>query len=170
MDYRSNQGSVSRLEWHAPDRRNRHAPDQKPEWSSETDSPDSTPPGRALRSMQTGQNCIAPENSLPQLGQVRLRSVLMGLDVLRMRSRLRNEHGFLRQPAAARLRNQVLGSVPPAIPSSTERCEIRRRTLLASCGPASIVTSRRSNARVSQALRVWNKPFLRNNSAFVRAT
>jgi hypothetical protein len=29
--------------------------------------------------MQTGQNSIAPESSLPQLGQVRRGSVLMGL-------------------------------------------------------------------------------------------
>jgi hypothetical protein len=52
---------------------------RKPEWSSETDSPDSTPPGRALRSMQTGHNSIAPGNSLPQLGQVRWGSVLIFL-------------------------------------------------------------------------------------------
>ena len=32
--------------------------------------------------MQTGQNSIAPENSLPQLGQVRWGSVLIGLTVL----------------------------------------------------------------------------------------
>ena len=32
--------------------------------------------------MQTGQNSIAPENSLPQLGQVRLGSVLMDLTAL----------------------------------------------------------------------------------------
>jgi hypothetical protein len=31
--------------------------------------------------MQTGQNSIAPENSLPQLGQVRWGSVLMGPSV-----------------------------------------------------------------------------------------
>jgi hypothetical protein len=35
-----------------------------------------------LRSMQTGQNSIAPENSLPQLGQTRWRSMLMTLTVL----------------------------------------------------------------------------------------
>ena len=35
------------------------------------DSPDLTPPARAWRSMQTGQNSTAPENSLPQLGQMR---------------------------------------------------------------------------------------------------
>jgi GAF domain-containing protein len=40
-------------------------------------------PASALRSMQTGQNFIAPENSLPQLGQVRRGSVLMGLTVFR---------------------------------------------------------------------------------------
>jgi hypothetical protein len=34
-----------------------------------------------LRSMQTGQNSIAPENSLPQSGQVRWCSVLMDLPV-----------------------------------------------------------------------------------------
>ena len=39
--------------------------------SAVEDSPDSTPPASALRSMQTGQNSIAPENSFPQLGQVR---------------------------------------------------------------------------------------------------
>jgi hypothetical protein len=37
----------------------------------------------APRSMHTGQNSIAPENSLPQLGQVRWMSALMGLTVLR---------------------------------------------------------------------------------------
>ena len=36
--------------------------------------------------MQTGQNSIAPENSLPQLGQVRWGSVLMGLTALRPQS------------------------------------------------------------------------------------
>src|SRR6516165_8871874 len=34
--------------------------------------------------MQTGQNSIAPENSLPQLGQVRLVSVLIVLDALQL--------------------------------------------------------------------------------------
>src|SRR6516164_7382863 len=37
---------------------------------------------RALRSMQTGQNSIAPENSLPQFGQVRWDFVLMDLTAL----------------------------------------------------------------------------------------
>src|SRR5271165_3718922 len=41
------------------------------------DSPDTAVPGRAPRSMHTGQNSIAPENSLPQLGQVRWGSVVM---------------------------------------------------------------------------------------------
>src|ERR1700738_2284282 len=49
--------------------------------------------------MQTGQNSIAPENSLPQLGQVRWGSVLMGLTAL--------------QPQ----------SEPKATPRSTEWCE-----------------------------------------------
>src|SRR5215472_10338770 len=95
--------------------------------SSKEDSPDSMPPARPFRSMQTGQNSIAPENSLPQLRQVRWRSVLMGPIVVRMRLKLRNEHGLPCEPAAARLVNQVLGSEPLAIPSSTERCETRRR-------------------------------------------
>jgi hypothetical protein len=46
--------------------------------------------------MQTGQNSIAPENSLPQLGQVRWGSVLMVLTAL----------------------------LPTATPRSIERCEI----------------------------------------------
>jgi hypothetical protein len=36
--------------------------------------------------MQTGQNSIAPESSLPQLGQVRLSSVFMGLPALQPQS------------------------------------------------------------------------------------
>ena len=117
-----------------------------------------------------GQRAYGPAESAytQQLGQVRLRSVLIGLGVLRMRIRLRNRSPC--QPAAAPLGNQVSGSDPLAIPSSNERCETRRRSLLASCGAASIATSRRSNARVSHAIRVWNKPFLRNKSASVRAT
>jgi hypothetical protein len=50
--------------------------------------------------MQTGQNSIAPENSLPQLGQVRWGSVLMGLTALQPHSELK------------------------ATPRSTEWCEI----------------------------------------------
>jgi hypothetical protein len=38
--------------------------------------------------MQTGQNSVAPENSLPQLGQVRRVSVFMDLTVLQMRLKL----------------------------------------------------------------------------------
>jgi hypothetical protein len=76
-----------------------------------------------LRSMQTGQNSIAPENSLPQIEQMRRDSVFMDLTVLPRGLKLRKEHGFPRQPAAARIGNQVPGSEPPAIPSSTEPCE-----------------------------------------------
>ena len=47
--------------------------------------------------MQTGQDPIAPENSLPQLGQVRWGSALMALAVLRMRLRLRKANGIARQ-------------------------------------------------------------------------
>jgi hypothetical protein len=36
--------------------------------------------------MQTGQNSITPESSLPQLGQVRWGSVLMALTVLQPQS------------------------------------------------------------------------------------
>src|SRR5215469_1789277 len=107
--------------------------------------------------MQTGQNSIAPEISLPQLGQVRWDSVFMDLTVLPRRLELCKKHEFPRQPAAMRFGNQVPGSEPPAIPSSAKRCETRWRRLLARCGAASIATSRRSNARVSHALRVWNK-------------
>ena len=57
--------------------------------------------------MHTGQNSIAPENSLPQLGQVRWRSVFMDLTVLPWRSELRKEYGFPRQIAAVWLGNQV---------------------------------------------------------------
>ena len=68
--------------------------------SEAEDSPDSTPPARPLRSMHTGQNSIAPENSLPQLGQVCWGSVLMVLTAL--------------QPQPE----------PKATPRSTEWCEI----------------------------------------------
>jgi hypothetical protein len=47
--------------------------------SQAEDSPDPRPPASSLRSMQTGQNSIAPENSLPQFGQVRWDSVLIVL-------------------------------------------------------------------------------------------
>jgi hypothetical protein len=39
--------------------------------------------------MQTGQNSIAPENSLPQLGQVRRDFVFINLTLLPLRLRLR---------------------------------------------------------------------------------
>src|SRR5262249_23598366 len=91
-------------------------------------------------------------------------SALIVLAALPRRSELRKEHGFPRQPAAARFGNQVPGPEPPAIPSSSERCETRRRDLLASCGPASIATSRRSTVRVSHAVRVWNEPFPENRA------
>jgi hypothetical protein len=61
--------------------------------------------------MQTGQNSIAPENSLPQLGQVRWGSVLMDLTVL--------------QPQ----------SEPKTAPRSTEWCEIGQHGPLANCCP-----------------------------------
>ena len=71
--------------------------------SSETeDSPDSTPPARPLRSMQTGQNSIAPENSLPQLGQVRWGSMLMILTALQPTEKARS-HERPETPAARRL-------------------------------------------------------------------
>jgi len=85
----------------------------------------------------------------------------MDLIVLPSRLKLGNEHGFPRQSAAAWLGNPVPGSELVAIPSSTERCETRLRPLLLSCGQTSIVTSRRSTARVSHANRVWNKLYAR---------
>ena len=91
--------------------------------------------------MHTGQNSIAPENSLPQLGQVRWGSAFMDLTVLPRRLKLCKEHGFARQPVAARLGTQALGFEPVAMPSSAEPCETRQPTLLACCGAASTVTS-----------------------------
>jgi hypothetical protein len=61
--------------------------------------------------LQTGQNSIAPESSLPQLGQVRWGSFFMGLTAL--------------QPQ----------SEPKAIPRSTEWCQIGQRRPLANCCP-----------------------------------
>ena len=52
--------------------------------------------------MQTGQNSIAPENSLPQLGQVRLGSVLMDLTALQSQP----------QPAATRPSHRVVRNRP----------------------------------------------------------
>jgi hypothetical protein len=42
--------------------------------------------------MQTGQNSIAPENSLPQLGQVRWGSVIMALTALQPHSEPKATH------------------------------------------------------------------------------
>src|SRR6516162_4543914 len=70
---------------------------------------------------------ISPREFIAALGQVRWRSVLMGLGVLRWRLKHRKAHGFPRQPEAARHGNQVHGSEPLAMPSSTERCEALRR-------------------------------------------
>jgi hypothetical protein len=47
--------------------------------SSEEHASDSLAAPRTIWSKHTEQNSIAPENSLPQLGQVRLSSVFMGL-------------------------------------------------------------------------------------------
>src|SRR5208283_443419 len=65
--------------------------------SLDEDSRDSTSPARTLRSMQTGQNSIAPENSLPQIEQVRWDSAFMGSTALRMQSELHKAHGSPRQ-------------------------------------------------------------------------
>jgi hypothetical protein len=66
--------------------------------------------------MHMGQNSIAPESSLPQLGQVRWGSVFMGLPALQPQSELK------------------------ATPRSTEWCEIVQRHPLANDGPASIAS------------------------------
>src|SRR6516164_10408069 len=78
------------------------------------DSPDSTPPARPLRSMQTGQNSIAPENSLLQLGQVRWGSLLMALTALQSPPR----------PAAIPRSHQVVRNWPARPPSSC--CPVAR--------------------------------------------
>src|SRR4029077_11033294 len=67
--------------------------------------------------MHTGQNSIAPENSLPQLGQARRPSAFMGLAAF--------------QPQ----------SEPKATPRSIEWCKIAQRHPLAKDGPASIRAS-----------------------------
>src|SRR4029077_2471969 len=86
------------------------------------DSPHANPSAKALRSAQTGQNSIAPENSLPQLGQVRWGSALMGLTVLRMRSKHRKGHNCgrteLKQTASP-----APDFAPPSCQSSSARCE-----------------------------------------------
>src|SRR6476660_2806738 len=88
------------------------------------------PPARASRSMQTGQNSIAPENSLPQLGQVRLGSVLMGLTVLRTRLKLRKANGFL----VAKDAEKTLGSNPGRRPGSARLAERTCRVDTSNCG------------------------------------
>ena len=65
---------------------------------------------RPSRSMHAGQNSMTPESSLPQLGQVRWGSVLMGLSALQPKSK------------------------PKATPRSTEWCRKRpARTLANRC-------------------------------------
>jgi hypothetical protein len=61
--------------------------------------------------MQTGQNSIAPESSLPQLGQVRWGSALMVLTALQSHPQ------------------------PETTPLSTEWCEKRPAQRLANCCP-----------------------------------
>src|SRR5262249_6345227 len=80
--------------------------------------------------MQTGQNSIAPENSLPQLGQMRCGSVFMDLTVLQRRLKLRNEHDSLVSLQRRGLEISCLAPEPLAKASSTEQCETRRRPLL----------------------------------------
>src|SRR5262252_1337410 len=75
------------------------------------DSPDPLPPARPLRSRQTGQNSIAPENSLPQLGQMRWGSVLMALTALQSQRQPQHDH------------------------ARTERCRNRPARPLANCCP-----------------------------------
>src|SRR5580704_9825447 len=50
---------------------------------------------RDLRSRQTGQNSIAPENSLPQIEQVRWGSALMHLAALRTKGLIQLGEGGL---------------------------------------------------------------------------
>jgi hypothetical protein len=133
--------------------------------SSKEDSPDSTPPARPLRSMHTGQDSIAPENSLPQRGQVRWDSVFMDLTILPRRLKLPNEHGFPRQPAAGWLGNQVLGSEPRAIPSSAKQYETRppahsvgKRWFSFNCDLPSV---KRESTTCNS---VWNRPFPENRA------
>jgi len=59
-----------------------------------------------MRSTQTGQNSIAPESSLPQVGQVRWGCVLMTLTALQPHSQ------------------------PKATPRSIERCEFAQPSAL----------------------------------------
>jgi hypothetical protein len=83
----------------------------------------------------------------------------MDLTVLPGRLKLRKGHGFLHQPPAARLGDQVPGSELLAVASSTVGYETRLCLPLASCGQASIVTPVDQPLRVSHAIRVWNSAF-----------
>ena len=68
--------------------------------------PHRTPPARPLRSRQTGQNSIAPENSLPQLGQVRWGSALILLTAPQSKPRRTatpHSHRLVRNRPAQRL-------------------------------------------------------------------
>jgi hypothetical protein len=100
--------------------------------SSKVDSPHSTPPARPLRSMQTGQNSIAPENSLPQLGQVRWGSVLIVLTLPSTHSEPRKKHH-----------------------ACTERCEIGQHGSLANCCPVSQAIA--SSFRVARHIAFRNR-------------
>src|SRR6516164_11731049 len=56
--------------------------------------------------MQTGQNCIAPENSLPQLGHVRWGSTFTDLTALQLHSEPKatpRSYRVVRNPPAQRL-------------------------------------------------------------------
>jgi hypothetical protein len=77
--------------------------------------------------MQTGQNSIAPKNSLPQLGQVRWGSVVMVLTVV--------------QPKATR--------------RSTEWCETGQHGSLANCCPVSQAIT--SSFRIARQITFQNK-------------
>jgi hypothetical protein len=73
--------------------------------------PGLSPPARPLRSMHTGQNSIPPENSLPQLGQMRWGSALMLLIAVQSHPQ------------------------PETTPLSTDWCEIGPAQPLAHCYP-----------------------------------
>ena len=87
--------------------------------SSDEDSPVSTLPARALRSMQTGQNSIAPENSLPQLGHVRRGSVFMGLTALQPRYEPKSRKQHHAPPSGAKSASTAPGKL---LSRSTSDC------------------------------------------------
>ena len=74
------------------------------------------PTASPLRSMQTGQNSIAPENSLPQLGQVRWGSVLMGLTALQPQPEPKEHHA---PPSGAKSASTAPGKL---LSRSTSNC------------------------------------------------